>query len=71
MKRLLQVGGDVKVRRAMVKEDWSFLSFEWNPLFLSEDYMCAVGYPSRVSRKGKTPPLERGRGKHSLSYRTR
>jgi len=25
MKRLLQVGGDVKVRRARVKEDWSFL----------------------------------------------
>jgi hypothetical protein len=25
----------------------------------------AVGYPPRVSRKGKAPPLERGKGKYS------
>jgi len=24
----------------------------------------AVGYPPRVSRKGKAPPWERGRGRH-------
>jgi len=43
----------------------SLLSAEWNPLFLSEDYMCAVGLPIEVSRKGKAPPLERGKGKYS------
>ncbi len=34
------------------------------PLFLS--VICGkVGYPSRVSRKGKAGPLEAGRGKYS------
>jgi hypothetical protein len=34
------------------------------PLFLSESG-GEVGYPSRVSRKGKAGPLEAGRGKYS------
>jgi len=29
------------------------------------DIAEAVGHPSRMSRKGKAPPLERGRGKNS------
>jgi len=34
------------------------------PLFLSESG-GEVGYPSRVSSKGKAGPLEAGRGKYS------
>jgi hypothetical protein len=40
----------------------SFLSLERNLLFLSE-YAGSSGVPIEVSRKGKAPPLERGRGK--------
>jgi len=38
--------------------------FKETPLFLSESG-GEVGYPSRVSRKGKAGPLEAGRGKYS------
>jgi len=35
------------------------------PLYPRAKLLGAVGYPPRISRKGKTPPLERGRGRHS------
>ena len=34
----------------------SFLSCEWNPLFLSEDWLKSSGVPIEVSRKGKASP---------------
>jgi hypothetical protein len=40
----------------------SFLDFGRNLLFLSE-YAGSSGVPIEVSRKGKAPPSERGRGK--------
>jgi hypothetical protein len=43
--------------------DRSFLSLEWNPLFLSE-YAGSSGAPIEVSRKGiRLRRIERGGGK--------
>jgi len=45
--------------------NWSLLSFE-EPIFSERKLAGSSGAPIEVSRKGKAPPLERGRGKHSL-----
>jgi len=42
-----------------------FPGFLMNPFVSERNLLGAVGYPSRVSRKGKAPPLEWGRGKYS------
>jgi hypothetical protein len=58
----LQNGSVNSPRRSNGNMCRSLLSLERNLLFLSE-YAGSSGVPIEVSRKGKTPPLERGRGK--------
>jgi hypothetical protein len=52
------------IQQKQVKTSRRFLSYWGTPLSLS-DIRGSGGAPPRVSRKGKAPPLERGRGRHS------
>jgi hypothetical protein len=48
-----------------------FRKFGVKPVISERISAESSGAPIEVSRKGKAPPLERGRGKYSLSYRAR
>jgi hypothetical protein len=55
---------EMKETTSLTLYDLVFLSFWRIPLPLSDIYGSG-GAPTGVSRKGKAPPLEQGRGKYS------